>query len=63
MAEILRHALVECVVNTFTQTFGTLLIRWSWNNNYIYRILVYTIKCKIKQAFAYTLNNTWQKLK
>ena len=64
MAEIIKHALGICGDHWHPNLLTLLLGGVGLSTIYSYVILY--LKCrfkKLKTAFAYTLNNTWQKLK
>ena len=63
MAEFIRHALGLCGEHYHPNLWSLLIGGFGISTIYSYIKLYF--KCKLKQikiAFAYTLNNTWQKL-
>jgi len=59
MAEFIKHALGLCGEHYHPNLWTLLIGGFGFSTLFSY-VRLY-IKCKIK-AFAYTLNNTWQKL-
>jgi hypothetical protein len=60
MAEIIRHTLGFCGEHFHPNIWHLLIGGFGISTIFSY-IMIY-IKCRFK-AFAYTLNNTWQKFK